>query len=1026
MKIKEIRIDGFGHFNGEELGPLNPSIVIFFGENEAGKSTILNFIRTTLFGFPTRGRDEHYPPVNGGQHGGRLVVTGSDNVDYIVERYVGPKGGTVKVTGMDGSTYPLSKLKELSGHASKDVFENIFAFSLDELQSSQILEDENVNSQIYSAGMGVTNLPNLLDKLENQMNRLYRPRGSAGLVNKCAADLDEVDKQIRELTKNSEQYSSYRNQADKAEEIKNELQTKKVTTQKQLTKLTAMKDTWGFYIESVNLRQELEQFPEYPDMPANPIAKLENLLTSRDTAKEEFDSAELDNSSAKIEYEEIIVNELIIADQNSIEDISQRKTSFSNSIKDLPERIAELSGLNKLVDETIKALGEGWDTKRLKSTDLDSIPVSIEIDGHRDNMAGDREKVLIEENTVVERERDFQQFKSDADSAKSEFSKLPEPKLDPNQLAQVSEIMNDLESSKKVLASIQPNTSSEPQTNYLSDFISQKGLPLAIFIGGLFFSIFLLLDKELILGSSFMIIAAVSMIWLLKLQLLPAKKTNAAQQSTDQTISNLKISIEENINSLKTMGLPGESISDSRKAITEIHSESDRKEKSHEKVISLEEQVEKSSRQLSYAKDTLKKSHAKQKGNQEEWRKWLTERDLPDVLTPLAMSDYLGQVKTGKERLLNSETMVERIAAINTDISEYSSLLIPMAEKHDIELDIEDNNSLLNVAELLLNELNSERDKNSKKDQKLSDLKKSERNFVKRSQNLETTNQSIESLLEEASTDTIDEYRNRAEALSKKNQLESRLRELELILQTSSGPGEKYKTFVSELSQTSIEEIDSKLLEITDQISEIDAAYTQAVEEGAQANQLIDQLIDEDKLSSLQIEKTQLQEQLRENITLWTKLWLASDLLRKGRDKFQSERQPGVIKEAEAFLKTITSGRYKGMYAPIGGDELTVIDKSDFNKKPDQLSRGTKEQVFLSLRFGLIKEYGESIDSLPVIVDEVLVNFDPERAVRSCSAFAQLSDTNQIIVFTCHPEMVDSFKSVSTDVQVIPIGETSE
>ena len=120
-----------------------------------------------------------------------------------------------------------------------------------------------------------------------------------------------------------------------------------------------------------------------------------------------------------------------------------------------------------------------------------------------------------------------------------------------------------------------------------------------------------------------MIIAAISMIWLLKLQLLPAKKNNPAQQSTDQTISNLKISIEENINSLKTMGLPGESISDSRKAITEIHSESDRKEKSHEKVISLEEQVEKSSHQLSYAKDSLKKSNAKQKGNQEEWRKWL-------------------------------------------------------------------------------------------------------------------------------------------------------------------------------------------------------------------------------------------------------------------------------------------------------------------------------------------------------------------------------------------------------------------
>ena len=134
-------------------------------------------------------------------------------------------------------------------------------------------------------------------------------------------------------------------------------------------------------------------------MPINPIAKLESLLGTQDTAQQEFTNAEVDTSSAKMEYEEIHVDELIIANENAIEDISQRKSSFLNSIKDLPERIAELSGLTKLVNETIKTLGEGWNAERLKSTDLDSIPVSIEIDGHRDNISGDREKVLIEENT---------------------------------------------------------------------------------------------------------------------------------------------------------------------------------------------------------------------------------------------------------------------------------------------------------------------------------------------------------------------------------------------------------------------------------------------------------------------------------------------------------------------------------------------------------------------------------------------------------------------------------------------------
>ena len=69
------------------------------------------------------------------------------------------------------------------------------------------------------------------------------------------------------------------------------------------------------------------------------------------------------------------------------------------------------------------------------------------------------------------------------------------------------------------------------------------------------------------------------------------------------------------------------------------------------------------------------------------------------------------------------------------------------------------------------------------------------------------------------------------------------------------------------------------------------------------------------------------------------------------------------------------------VYAPLGEQTITVTDADGRTKQPSELSRGTREQLFLSLRFGLIRELGQRTEPLPVVVDEVLVNFDPERAL---------------------------------------------
>ena len=109
------------------------------------------------------------------------------------------------------------------------------------------------------------------------------------------------------------------------------------------------------------------------------------------------------------------------------------------------------------------------------------------------------------------------------------------------------------------------------------------------------------------------------------------------------------------------------------------------------------------------------------------------------------------------------------------------------------------------------------------------------------------------------------------------------------------------------------------------------------------------------------------------------------------------------------------------MYAPLGEQTITVEDASSSEKRPSDLSRGTREQLYLALRFGLIREFGEHVESLPVIVDEILVNFDPDRTRRAAAAFSDISRTNQVLVFTCHPTMVEAFQDACPDAQVIEI-----
>ena len=71
---------------------------------------------------------------------------------------------------------------------------------------------------------------------------------------------------------------------------------------------------------------------------------------------------------------------------------------------------------------------------------------------------------------------------------------------------------------------------------------------------------------------------------------------------------------------------------------------------------------------------------------------------------------------------------------------------------------------------------------------------------------------------------------------------------------------------------------------------------------------------------------------------------------------------------------------------------------------------------YLAFRLAVIEDFGDTGRALPVLVDDILVNFDPERTRATLKVLARLSRRHQVIAFSCHPYLRDMFRSEGAHV----------
>ena len=103
MKINEVKVDGFGVWSGLRLEELHDRITVFYGANEAGKTTLLQFIRAVLYGMSSERRQRYLHLAPDGVSGGALRVSAPSG-ECVLTRRADPTqpDGVLRIVSDDG------------------------------------------------------------------------------------------------------------------------------------------------------------------------------------------------------------------------------------------------------------------------------------------------------------------------------------------------------------------------------------------------------------------------------------------------------------------------------------------------------------------------------------------------------------------------------------------------------------------------------------------------------------------------------------------------------------------------------------------------------------------------------------------------------------------------------------------------------------------------------------------------------------------------------------------------------------
>ncbi|MDD2430225.1 MAG: AAA family ATPase [Firmicutes bacterium] len=1010
MRIREIGIENFGLFNNCKLR-LSPNMNIIQGENEAGKSTLLTFIRWVLFGF---NRNEKLAPFSGGDPSGYLLLELEDK-ECVIRR----QGRTLKgefsvllegenLTGRDAEKL----LRELLGSITDNVYKNVFAFGLNELQTIGTLNDSEVSSFLYSSGLypGKLSLSAIMKELDDESGRLYSASKIAKkpLINQDLLTYEEIESQLEDYSKEPEQYNKCLEEMETTREQLQTIRAKIAGLEKKRDWLNVLSKGWPIWNKKRESERLIETIEVSDDFPAESLGDLELLKKEIESYNEQLIELETKLGKTEENIKEISVDYRFLENGAEIEALNSELSRFSDwkvKLDELDRQIADLESAikNKLEER----LGEGYTLELLLDNPLSfSYELNNTVRNTQDKLVDERVAIKQTEEKIADVIYKEKQLTLRQKDCEEELDKI-------SVLKNLPEIKQAYETYKQLA----------PTRGLLERQIKDKEKPsakpiepsplihlISILAAALLAIVFAVFENwpVVIIGAA-LTVAGLAMYLNKNRHYKEAKKLwDANEKERVAELLDLKRQMEEIQNQLL---VAKQILSDNdhteEDVLDLVWQEIQNEDEKWARTENLKNEIRVIEKQRAILKEELdttnislqEKIDTNEKTKQ-QWSSFLDENKLPDM-EPLNILEWLSAyrelkmqaeelAKKRKERGVTQNSVNEFLEKANG----LAEVLGKTLENTEVDViswikELKDNNRNLNT----LKELESDRNEIQ-----------TEKKIVEEKKKHAMGN--LDAILLKGKASSLEEFRVLAKKKEEKEQLQRDITILEINLSSLVGTEDLKERLFEDLKKCSEEMLLGTIQDSENELRVVLEDERQTNEHLGGLREKLSQLETSKETEKFLKEKAKVKQKLNSNAKKWIEVVICRYLIEKARTTYEKEKQPGVIRAASNYFKTITDGKYIKVMSPLTEQRFEVLSEDQMVKKPEELSRGTLEQLLLCLRLGLISEFAKHQAPLPLVVDDILVNFDPQRAVNTLKILSDLESMHQVLFFTCQTHLV--------------------
>lgn len=148
-----------------------------------------------------------------------------------------------------------------------------------------------------------------------------------------------------------------------------------------------------------------------------------------------------------------------------------------------------------------------------------------------------------------------------------------------------------------------------------------------------------------------------------------------------------------------------------------------------------------------------------------------------------------------------------------------------------------------------------------------------------------------------------------------------------------------------------------------------------------------------------------LKEQIAHLESEYAAIQLALDALEAANKSWQCRVPPAIRRRTNEIFAELTEHRHQDHQQQSLPDSIT---------QPSVLSVGTSEQLYLAMRLSICELILPSDNPIPIILDDVLGDFDDARCQAALRYLRRVAETRQVILFTCHSREADFFAGDSS------------